>query len=521
MEGTGAAATAPAPKTTWLPTDLLGALALARRSWLLLVGCGIAGLFALLGAAVIGGPSYTVGAKILVNLGPEMVGSPLLAALQGGPPATQAALRPEGSTTGVEIFTNPRLIREVVDTLGEDFFADQPPATPFQYAKFALKEVVRAGQGVLREALVLTGLRPRTTRMDRLVLAIGAALTVEPVRRTDIIDLTLRSPDPRAGEAILGRFIELALADHVQAYQTPGVAEFLDSTLAKRREELAAAQARLLALRTDRPNPVWSVPEQRAVLIRSESELQQQLRQEQGAIAASQGSLRQAEATLAGLPADIELSRVRSRNSELDALRSRLVQLRLDRVTQEARYGADSPEIADNRRQTETLIALIEAEPTDRVDQVTTGLNQLRQSFEREIITKRIDLEGQLSRARQLGAEIERLRAELRDLETAAIDIAQLEQTVARATAAIDLLQRSYDNARIAETMASVRLSGLSVVMPPTAEIVPSAPSLKKIAVLGLVAGLGLGLAIVLFREFRLAMRREQEAAAAAARGAA
>lgn len=510
MEGGGATALGTLPKTTWLPSDLLGALALARRYWITIIACSLAGLLAMMAAAVVGGPSYTVAAKILVNLGPETAGSPLVGALQRAP-AAPALLRPEDSTTGVEIFSNPRLIRQVVENLGEDFFADAPPVTFLQRIKFAAKEITRSAQEALREVFILVGLRPRTTRLDRLTLAIGAALHVEPVRRSDVIDVTLRTPDPRAGEIILGRFIELALADHIRAYRLPGVAEFLNRELIGRRAELRAAEERLLALRLDGRNPVWSVTEQRSVLIRAEDELQQQLRRERASIAATEAEIGKAETALAALPGDIELSRVRSRNTETDALRSRLVQLRLDRASQEARYGADSPEIADIRRQTDALTALLASEPPDRIDQVTTGVNQLHQSLERDILAKRVDLEGQRGRVQQLDEEITRVRAQLRDIETAAIEIAQLELTVARLNSAIEVFQRNYETARVAETMAEVRLSGLRVVMPPTAEIIPSAPSLKKSAALGLIAGLGLALALIVLREYRLAAIRPDD----------
>ncbi|MBR0670934.1 GumC family protein [Neoroseomonas soli] len=506
MEGGGTTVIGRPPKTTWLPSDLLGILALARRYWVLALGCGFAGAVALLAAAVlIGGPSYVVSAKIMVNLGPEMVGSPLLATLQGTP-AAPAMLRPEDSTTGVEIFNNPRLIRETVESLGPDFFADEPPGTLLQRVKHAGRQAIRAVQGALREATIALGLRPRITETERMTLAIGAALRVEPVRRTDIIDVTLAFPDPRAGELILGRFIDLALAGHVRAYRLPGVTEFLRDALAERRAELRAAEDRLLALRTRRENPVWSAAEQRPVLIRSEAELQQQLRQEHTAIAATEAEIGRAEAALAGLPDEIELGRVRSRNAETDALRGRLVQLRLDRVAQEARYGENSPEINDIRRQTEALVALLGSEEPYRIDQITTGINQLHQSLDRDLVGKRILLEGQRGRARQLEAEIARLRGQMGEMEAAAVEIAVLEQTVARLTRAIELYQNGYENARIAETMSAVRLSGLRVVMPPTAEIIPSSPSIRKIGMLGFAAGLMMALGLILFREYRAAM---------------
>ncbi len=508
MEGgspiSGGAATGLSQRLAWIPTDIVGALALLRRYWLVLAASAVAGIVALNAAAVVSGPSYVVTAKIMVNLGPEMVGSPLLAAREGNP-AAPAMRRPEDATTGVEIFTNPRLIRDVVNSLGEGFFTDPPPTTLFQQVKHIGKSAMGAVRGAVRETLVSLGLRPRTTLLDRVSVAMDDAIRIEPVRRADVITVTMSYPDPGVGEMILGRFIDLAIAEHTRAYRMPGVTEFFREGRTERRGELRRAEERLLALRMEARTPVWSVAEQRPVLIRAEADAQQALRQVAATIAAVEAEIARAEATLAGLPNEVELTSVRSRNPTTDALRSRLVELQLDLAQQQTRYGEDSREIADIRRQAGQLLALLQSEEPTRIDQVTMGVNQLHQLLERDIVTRRIDLEGQRGRARQLEQETERLRVQLRDIETAAIEIAQLEQDVVRLRRAVDLYERGYEDSRIAEAMQAVQLSGLRVVMPPTAEIIPSRPSLKRNALLGLVGGLALGFAFLLYREFRLA----------------
>lgn len=507
-----------APRVTGLPTDLLGWVALQRRYWKLVLACAVAGMLAMLAAAVVvGGPRYTITAKIMVNLGPEMVGSPLLAAREGTP-AAPAMRRPEDSATGVEIFSNPRLIRETVVQLGEAFFTGPPPATFFQRAKHAVSEVMRGAQAALREVMVMTGLRPRITDLDRVTLAIGSALRIEPIRRTDVISVILTYPDPHAGEVLLRRFIDLALAGHADAYRMPGATEFFRNARAERRAELRDAEDRLLARRMAARTPVWSAAEQRPVLIRAEADAQLQLRQLNATIVAVEAEIHRAEETLAGLPEEVELSAVRSRNATADTLRSRLTELRLDLITQQTRYGETSQEISDIRRQTDALLALLASEETYRVDQVTTGINQLHQSLERDIVTRRIDLEGQRNRARRLEGEIDDLRTELRDIETASVEIAALEREVARLRRSLEVYERGYEDASIAEAMEAVQLSGLRIVMPPTAEILPSSPSIRRTALLGLVAGLALGFALMLWREYRAATaassRRPEEAAA-------
>ena len=96
--------------------------------------------------------------------------------------------------------------------------------------------------------------------------------------------------------------------------------------------------------------------------------------------------------------------------------------------------------------------------------------------------------------------------------------IAALEREVARLRRSLEVYERGYEDASIAEAMEAVQLSGLRIVMPPTAEILPSSPSIRRTALLGLVAGLALGFALMLWREYRAATgassRRPEEAAA-------
>jgi uncharacterized protein involved in exopolysaccharide biosynthesis len=265
-------------------------------------------------------------------------------------------------------------------------------------------------------------------------------------------------------------------------------------------------------LRMGTGTPVWSATEQRQVLIRSESESQLLLRQARANIAAIEVEIARTEAVLAELPAEIETSTVLSRNVATDTLRERLVQLQLDLATQQARYGENSPEISDIRRQVAALVALLGTERELRVDQITRGVNQLHQTLTRDQLARRIELEGQRSRARQLEDQVAALRAQQREIETAAIEIAQLELETARLRRSLDLYERGYDDARIAEAMEAVQFSGLRVVMPPTAELIPSSPSIRRVLLLGLVGGLALAGLLALLREYLAAQKAARDA---------
>ena len=489
------------PRVTWVPTDLSGVLQILRANWRVAVLCVIAGIVGMIGFMAVIGPSYTVSAKILVRLGPEVATSPLLTARDGAQGGA-GIRRSEDTMSVVEILTNPRLIHAAVTSFGEGFFADSPPVTPVQHIKSFFKAGLELVRAAMREATVLVGLRPPTTKLDRLVLAIGTGLRIEPVRRTDVIEVSLGFPSPRGGEVILGRFIDLALADYVQAYRTPGAKEFFAAGVAAQHAELRRAEQKLLAARTQ-GNPIWATAEQRSLLLRSQSDLQLQYQHAVSAAAETEAEVAMAEAALGALQSEVELSSVRARNRAIDELRARLIQLRMDYAGQRVRYGDAGPEVVELNRQIDTLTAALAAEPEYRIAEVTSGVNLAYQTLARDLTSKRILREGQRARVERLAGETERLARDLEGIGIAAIEIGRLEQEVARLRRGVDLYEKGLDEARIAEAMETVQLSRLRIVMPPTAEIVPSSPSIRRGLLIGLAAGLVLSFVVIVFLEYR------------------
>jgi uncharacterized protein involved in exopolysaccharide biosynthesis len=483
-----------------VPTDLAGLLRLAGRYWRLVVLCGVAGVLAIMAVMVAQGPNYIVTAKIMVRLGPEIATPPMVAARERT--HGMGLQRPEDAASVVEILSNPRLIRATVDSLGEDFFADRPPQTLWQHVKHVARTAYNWARDLTREAMVLTGLRPPTTRMDRIVLSISQGLRVEPVRRTDVIDIVLGFPYPGAGEIILARYIELALEDHVQAHRAPGGLAYFEATLADSRAELLRVEQALQAART-RGTPVWSVAEQRSLLLRTQSELSAQYRAAQSAEAESAAEVARAEVALAAQPETIVLSSVRARNRTIDELRTRLIQLRIDQVSQRARYGDASPEVAELARQSDMLEALLDAEPENRMTEVSEGANMVHQGLLRDLEAKRIHHAGQRVRTERMAAELAVLARDLEQLGAASIEIGHLEREEARLRRLVDTYERGAADARLAEAMETVKLSGLRVVMPPTAEIIPSQPSIRRGLLMGSVAGVVLAMAAVFLLEQR------------------
>ncbi|UFN49764.1 Wzz/FepE/Etk N-terminal domain-containing protein [Roseomonas sp. OT10] len=495
------------PRATWTPLDAMGMLRVLVRHWrLLLAGAG-AGVLAMLGVMMISSPIYAVTTKVLVQQGQETTAPPVLG-VRDGAQVMPASRRPEDVALEVEILTDPRLIRQVVDDLGADFFlAETEPATLWQWIKWVPKTLMRKANDALREINVMLGLRPRTTPLDRVVLAIGGALQIEQVRKSDVIEVTLRFPDREGGELVLQRFLDKAVESHLRVHRSPAVGEFFGRERDAVAAQLRAAEERLLGLRGQRA-AAWSAPEQRSLLLKAEGDLQLQLAQTRSDSAQVAAELEPAKRALAGLSPETVVTSTQARNRAGDEMRARLLQLRLELVNLRARYAPGSPEVGDVERQIAALERDLAGEPEYLVAEVTRGANQQYDSLSREVVAKQGALDGLNARAGQLEAQLRQVRELLRETAAAEIGIAQAEGEVERLRSLRARYDRGVEEARIAEALGQAALTNLRIIMPPTAEVLPSSPNVRRFLIMGLAGGLVAAAGFVLLRELLRLNRR-------------
>ena len=489
-------------RATWTPADLFWLGRLLRGNARLLLAFSVAGLLAMVAAMLISGPVYDVSAKVLVRIGREMTASSFAGAKEGAQ-AAPVQKRPEDIASEVEILTNPGLIQKTVDVFGEDFFlAETPPQSLWQYVKYVPKVVRRWIADTSRQILVSVGLRPPTTPLQRVAAAIAAGMRVEPVRKSDVIEVKLGFPDPAAGEAFLAKFLEFAMASHVDAYRRPGEKQFFLAEREARSADLRDAEQRLLAVRTGR-DAIWSGPEQRALLLKAETDLQQQQNLAMAEAMQSSAEIANARLKLAALSPEMKLSSVQSRSRTGDDIAARLNQFELDLVLLRARYGEGSPEIGDVKRQIDSLRLLRDAEPAFRTDSVTTGPNPQFDQLSRDLAVKETQREGLAARMKELSAQIANLRAQSSSAQALEIEIAHAERDIAQLRRSIDLYDRALEEARISEAMDATAISNLKLIMAPAAELVPSSPPIGRSLLIGLAGGLALGLCLALARDFK------------------
>ena len=428
---------------------------------------------------------YEVSAALLFKLGREQV-APSVAGT-----ATVAApfKRTEDVTSEAEIITSQALVENLVKAFGTEYFlASKEPQTVWEHIKYYARSVVRSIREAITEVMILVGLEKRLTPFESVVSLIQASLQAEAVKRADVIDIKLSMADQQAGVDVMNKLIELYLAEHIRAFQTPGATKFLVDRVDTLKAELAVLESR----RSDfsRTSSLWDLDEQRKSLLQQQRELRQSLArttEDMGRVAAE---IRHAETTLAGAPPEKRVSRVEQANPVGQALQMRVVEQRAKLERQRQVFGAGSRRIEDDEAELAQLEKLLASQAKSVTQTETFEISQSFREGERSLAEFRTRLAG--LKAQQQGQREQDLRLleDLGRLDKLGEQSRRLNREIGLAEQNFQLYARRLEEARISDALDSAEISNVSVIGRPTASISPVRPRAKLLFFGALAAGL-------------------------------
>ncbi|MBC7926887.1 MAG: hypothetical protein H7039_14640, partial [Bryobacteraceae bacterium] len=242
-----------------LTTDLI--VPVVARNWRLVLAATVVALLSVYGAILYFPPVYEVSCSVLLKLGREM-----------SPPATAtgpqlvAGKRPEDVASEIEIMRSQYLVEQLVREFGTDFFlAESEPVTLFQKVKYQARKVANAVKNKVQDVLVYAGLSKRLTPFEQIVATLQASMSIEPVRKSDIVTISLRTPDREGGIAILNKFLDIYLKQHIEVYKTPRARKFFEQESTTLRDRVLDVHKGTHTFRE--ASGVWELGEQRQLLL--------------------------------------------------------------------------------------------------------------------------------------------------------------------------------------------------------------------------------------------------------------
>lgn len=438
-------------------TDLGGLFLILRRNLKKIILATLAGLALSLAYLAVAKPVYTATASIFIDPRTRKVVSDELT--QGDPTSALALVDSQMS-----IITSDAVLRRVVGALK----LDQNPeyATP-------------AGPGLvyrLKSLVMKVPLPAKREPVGQAIQTLSESIKVKRAQKTYVADIEASASTPEGARDIAQAVADAYLQDQkdAKAAQAKEANKLIDGRLEELRQQVSRAEAAVDKFKKEK-NIVTSeggiVTEQQLTKLNGELITARAVAAE---TKARRDQMQTALATGAGGAEMIP-----------DAVRSGLIQRLREQYSQVARREA----ALSSQLQPKHPV-LIEAR-----SQLAEVKTQIAAELKRVATAAQADYDIAQNREHDLSNQLEAAKADVERTNTDQIKLRDLEQD---ATASRELLRVFLSRAKETQEQQNVAVADARIVTPPSVPAKPSKPMNILIVVLGLMGGLGLGLASAL-----------------------
>jgi uncharacterized protein involved in exopolysaccharide biosynthesis len=336
----------------------------------------------------------------------------------------------------------------------------------------------------------------KMTPQEASILRIEKHLSVTGVRKSNVIEVSFRHEDPKVAAKVVNLLVELFRGKHLQVFSDPQ-SSFLKKQLTIYRGKLGNSEQSMESFR--QRNRVFSLDEQRTLLLRQRTELDSTLKNTDHRIDELQGklgTLKQQKSDNAGKNKTLYTNTERDRIL-VDA-KAKLLSLQLAEQDLLKRYREDSRRVQDLRAEIQTVKNYLQEQEEYISKTVETG-GRIFQEIELEIVKTEADLRAQSAKSAALRQQLQLLDGEIRALDLNERKFQELKREVSANERNYRAYEERVEQARIAEDMNRSKLANISVIQPAAVPAKPVTPKKKLTMLLSLFIGCfsGLGLAFL------------------------
>lgn len=339
---------------------------------------------------------------------------------------------------------------------------------------------------------------------------LGGKIDVAPIRDSNIIQVNYASTDPDEAERTVNTLLDSYVDYHARVHSSPRLIEFYNRQIVER--EASADRARERLTRYESRHDIVAARSELKSSADTLAALEQAFHTNQVRAAELRRRISETEATIATLPRTETAQKHLILNPSWKDLERRHDELEQQRAEKRERYQEKHRLIQEIDQNLEAVTREMKQTPQYVIGSETVGHNEMYQSLTEKVTDNRIDIAVVDAKQATLKSQIKAQRTQLSRRRREAIKVGRLQSHLSEVEESLKLFRQKTDEARIAQAMDREQLVNVSVVDRPRAPI-PRVPSLSGVlAILTVVAALGLGLGIAYFFEFfRRSFRKEPD----------
>jgi uncharacterized protein involved in exopolysaccharide biosynthesis len=436
-------------------------------------------------------PQYRSTAKILVQDNrAQLLVSPALENNTTNQPAVVAnAVTEEDLNSETELLSSDYLIQEALEGL------------PAQ--KLGAGGMLAAGAEWLMDFPtwfygLLHGALPETARA-RWAHRVERHLSSWVIKRSNVIEISFTSNDPKWSHQFLDRLIDKYLEFHSSMSHDPQAEHFFQQQAGLLQSRLRAAEDQLRAyqMQTGITNP----GEQKQALITRISQLQNDAAKTAADLAAAQRRVTvlgtQANETPKRVPKEVKVVQ----NMALQQLKPQVLSLESERAELLTRYQPDSERIKQIDARLSAAHRILDHENHTEVQEQSTDINPVWIQIDTELQQAQAQAAALQATQSALSEQIGKGQEQVKQLLNASVDNDRLQRTVdTEKQAYVSYLRRS-EEARAAGALNRSKILNVSVAEPPSHPLSPSYPIVPLNLAVGLLLALGCAVGVAYLEE--------------------
>lgn len=330
---------------------------------------------------------------------------------------------------------------------------------------------------------------PTQTNKDRAIRGFVSAISVEPLKDSNVLVVSFEAGNPEFAEIVLRNLIDNYMLHHINVHGRVNAQSFFETQADALKAELKANEEAAKALRRSIGSADLSVDleieqtkiakqrEEKELMQRNIAELNERIASYQnGSLQAGEGSMQ--TTTLEG------------RNElVLQTMTQQKLQIELERVRLLERYKSDSPLLVENERKISAADEAMRG-GLPNVSQTQSALSPAAEVASRNLEVAKADRAGYRERIVVLDQQLDEAHQRLALLDEKSLEARRFDRLIETSEAQyLQYLDRSVEE-RINAALDRDRFTNASVVQEATAEIKPIRP--KKLITLLLSLGGGL-----------------------------
>ena len=310
-------------------------------------------------------------------------------------------------------------------------------------------------------------------KISQAVLALENKLQIEPLKKTDLIQVTYDSPDPQLAARVLRTLGSFYLEKTVEVHRPPGAFDFFQAESQHYDQQLQAAEAQLTKF--DREKGVADPQLEKQIALQKLSEFEATFNSTQVAIKEAEKRTRVVQEQLATTP-EQTVSQVRSSENLflMQQLKTTLLDLQLKRTALLANFKPDYRPVQEVQKQIDQTIDTITKAENSPEREETKDRNPSYEWLQSELTKSNAELASLHARADETLSVIRQYRAQLGMIDVNGAAQQNLLREVKEAEGNDLLYKQKREEARIGDALDRQRIVNVAIA---EAATVPAFPT--------------------------------------------